>query len=127
MLALKQACITVGYILPTAVAVMVGSPHTPPEQTPPEQAPPWPDPSQRPAWVWTWTRSPSTSPLAVGLDQIPLNFPLGCGPGDPPSQIPLNFPLGCGPGNLQGMLGYHPPTRDLLQGMLGYHLQCMLE
>ena len=31
-------------------------------------------------------------PLAVDLDQIPLNFPLGCGPG-----------------NLQGMLGYHPP------------------
>ena len=24
---------------------------------------------------------------------------------------PLNFPLGCGPGNLQGMLGYHPPQR----------------
>ena len=39
------------------------------------------------------------------------------------SQIPLNFPLGCGPGNLQGMLGYHHhnPPRDLLQGMLGYH------
>ena len=49
---------------------------------PPEQAPPPP------------ARSPSTSPLAVGLDQIPLNFPLGCGPG-----------------NLQGMLGYHPPRR----------------
>ena len=26
--------------------------------------------------------SPSTSPLGVGLDHIPLNFPLGCGPGD---------------------------------------------
>ena len=70
--------------------------------------------------VWAWTRSPSTSPLGVGLDQIPLNFPLGCGPGpDPPQlppwvwawtrppstsplgvgldQIPLNFPLGCEP------------------------------
>ena len=74
----------------------------------------------------------------VLLSQMPLNFPLGCGPGpDPPQlppwlwawtrspsisplavgldQIPLNFPLGCGPGNLQGMLGYHtPPPRDLL-------------
>ena len=27
---------------------------------------------------------PSTSPLGVGLDQIPLNFPLACWPGDPP-------------------------------------------
>ena len=36
-------------------------------------------------------RSPSSSPLGVGMDQMPLNFPLGCGPG-----------------NLQGMLGYHP-------------------
>ena len=53
-------------------------------------------------------RSPSTSPLGVSLDQISLNFPIGCGPGpDPPQlppwvvgldQIPLNFPLGCGPG-----------------------------
>ena len=51
---------------------------TPGRGTPQEQAP--------------LARSPSTSPLAVGLDQIPLNFPLGCGPG-----------------NLQGMLEYHPP------------------
>ena len=29
-----------------------------------------------------------------GLDLIPLNFPLGCGPGSDPPQ----FPLGCGPG-----------------------------
>ena len=33
-------------------------------------------------------RSPSTSPLGVGLDQIPLNFPLGYGPGPDPSQLP---------------------------------------
>ena len=62
-----------------------------------------------------------TGGRGVCLDQIPLNFPLGCGPGpDPPQlppwvwawtrspstsplgvgldQIPLNFPLGCGPG-----------------------------
>ena len=78
---------------------------------PPEQAPPL-------------ARSPSTSPLGVGLDQIPLNFPLavgldqiplnsplGVGLETPPlGQIPLNFPLECGPGNLQGMLGYHTPS-----------------
>ena len=63
--------------------------------------------------------SPSISPLDVGLDLIPLNFPLGCGPGSDPPQfppwvwawiwspsispldvgldlIPLNFPLGVG-------------------------------
>ena len=66
--------------------------------------------------------SPSTSPLGVGLEQIPINFPLGCGPGPDPPELspwlwawrPLNFSLGCGPGNLQGMLGYkpsHPPPR----------------
>ena len=36
-------------------------------------------------------------PLAVGLDQIPLNFLLECEPGDPLPDS-LNFPLGCGPG-----------------------------
>ena len=100
---LKQEWITVGCIPPTAVAVM-----------------------------GDWTRSPSTSPLSVVLDQTPLNFPHGCGPGlDPPQlppwvwawtrspstspldvgldQIPLNFSLGCGPGNPQGMLGTDPP------------------
>ena len=49
---------------------------------------PWPDPPQLPPWVWAWTRSPSTPPLGVGLDQIPLNFPLGCGPGPDPPQLP---------------------------------------
>ena len=49
----------------------------------PEQAPPRPDSPQLPPWVWAWTRSPLTSPLGVGLDQIPLSFILGCGPGDP--------------------------------------------
>ena len=48
-----------------------GSPHLNQSRHPPEQAP--------------QPRSPSTSPLAVGLDHIPLNFPLGCGPGDPPT------------------------------------------
>ena len=62
--------------------------------------------SCRGAWIW----SPSIFPLGVGLDLIPLNFPLGCGPGSAwtwsPSisplgvgqdLIPLNFPIGCGP------------------------------
>ena len=69
----------------------------------------------------------------MGLDQIPLNFSLGCGPGPGPpqlapwlwawtrspstcplvvglDQIPLNFPLGCGPG--PGT----PPGSDTLLG-----------
>ena len=67
--------------------------------------------------VWSW--SPWISPLGMGLNLIPLNLPLGCGPGSDPPQflpwvwawiwsplisplgvgldlIPLNFPLGCG-------------------------------
>ena len=28
--------------------------------------------------------------------QIPLNFPLGCGPGDPPARSPLTSPFGVG-------------------------------
>ena len=48
--------------------------HPPRPGTPLEQAP--------------HTRSPSTSPLAVGLDQIPLNFPLSCGPWPDPPQFP---------------------------------------
>ena len=69
------------------------SEQAPPEQVPPleqtplgagnspEQAPPWldppqlplgcgpgPDPPQLPCWLWAWTRSPSTSPLGVGLE-----------------------------------------------------------
>ena len=93
----EQECIPVECVPPTAVAV-TGGLHTPPEQGPPKSR-----------------HSPEQTPPS----QIPLNFPLGCGPGtDPPStsllgvgldQIPLNFPLGCGPGNLQGMLGYHHP------------------
>ena len=52
-----------------------------------------PDPPQLPPWLWVWTRSHSNSPLTVGLDQIPLNFLLGCGPGDPPRPgIPLPGP-----------------------------------
>ena len=121
----KQECIPIGCVPPAAVAV-TGGLHTPPPRadtppagTPLEQAPTPPEQAPPPLLARSPSTSslgvgldqiPSTSPLAVGLDQIPLNFPLGCGPGDPPpSQIPLNFLLGCGPGNLQGMLGYHPP------------------
>ena len=48
--------------------------------------------------------------------QIPLNFPLGCGPGDlpPPGQIPLNFPLGCG---LETPLARSPSTSTLGVGL----------
>ena len=60
----------------------------------PLQCGPGSDPPQFPPWVCTWIRSPSISPLGVGLDLIPLNFPLGVGL----DLIPLNFPLGCGPG-----------------------------
>ena len=75
-------------------------------------------------------REVSTSP-----GQIPLNFPLGCGPGPDPPQLspwvwawtrspstspfgvgqetpqsdPPKVPLGSGPGNLQSMLGYPLP------------------
>ena len=83
-------------------------PGTPRSRPPGTRHPLWADsPRSRPPQVWAWrpplARSPSTSPLCVGLEtplgQIPLNFPLGCGSGDLPGQIPLNFPLGCGPGD----------------------------
>ena len=87
----KLECIPVGCVPPAAV-VLVGG-------------------------VWSW--SPWISPLGVGLDLIPLNFPLGWGPGSDPPEfppwvwariwspsisplgvgldlIPLNFPLGVG-------------------------------
>ena len=57
----EQECIPVGCVPPTAVAA---------------------------TGVWARTRSHSTSPSGVGLDQIPLNFPLGCGPGSDPPQLP---------------------------------------
>ena len=59
--------------------------------TPPGAETPLPDQGSPP------DRSPSTSPLAVGLDHMipPLTSPLAVGL----DQIPLNFPLGCGRGN----------------------------
>ena len=51
---IQQECIPVGCVPPAAVA-MGGA----------------------------WTRSSSTSPLGVGLDLIPLKFPLVCLTGDP--------------------------------------------
>ena len=81
-----------------------------------------------------WTRFPSTSPLGVGLDQIPLNFPLGCGPGDPPgpgtpheSRLPGSRPpMRADPPGADPPGSRHPPNGDLLQGMLGYHLKYIL-
>ena len=60
-------------------------------------------------WVWAWRPprcgpgDPSTWVWGVGLETLlgvglettqarPLNFPLGCGPGDPPSQTPQLLP-----------------------------------
>ena len=57
----QQGCIPVGCVPPAAVAGTAGG---------------------------DLTRSPSTSPLALGLDQIPLNFPLGCGPRPDPPELP---------------------------------------
>ena len=73
MLQLKQECIPVGCVPPAAVAVGGGAGQFP---------------LNFPPWVWAWTRSLLTSPLGVGLDQIPLNFPLGCGSGPDPPQLP---------------------------------------
>ena len=55
-----QECIPVGCVPPAAVVIVGG--------------------------VWAWF--PWISPLGVGLDLIPLNFPLGCGPGPDPPQFP---------------------------------------
>ena len=91
----EQKCIPVGCVPPAAVVIAGGG-------------------------VWSW--STWISPLDVGLDLIPLNFPLGCGsesdsPEFPPwvwawiwshsisplgvglDLIPLNFSLGYGPGS----------------------------
>ena len=79
-----------------------GSTPPPPEQTHLDQAPPQEQipPPGCGLGDPPLDRSPSTSPLGVGLET-------------PPGQIPLNFPPpGCGPGNLQGMLGYHPPCEQ---------------
>ena len=58
----------------------------PPEQPRPGGAgTPWPDPPQLSPWLLAWTRSPSTSPLAVCLETPP-----------PHGQIPQTSPLGVG-------------------------------
>ena len=93
---MKQECIPVGCVPPTAVAVGRGV-----------------------CLSACW----DTHTHTLGVDLAP---PFGCGPGDPlgvgletpwvwaqrlPGQTPP-LPPGCGPGNLQGMLGYHPPSVD---------------
>ena len=89
---------------------------TPPKQASPKHIPlnfplgcgPGPDPPQLPPWLWAWTRSPSTCPMAVGLDQIPFNFPLGCWPGDPPPpKRPAARHAGIPPAMYAGIA--HPP------------------
>ena len=71
----------------------VSTMHPPPDQAPPGPGtPPGPGipldqiPPRLPPWLLAWTRPPSISPFSVGLDQIPLHFPLGCGPGHPPPE-----------------------------------------
>ena len=98
----QQECIPVGRVPAAAIAVR-GVLHHPPARSP----------STSPLGVGL-DQIPSTSPLGVGLDQIPHQLPpcVWAWRAPPPSQIPLNFPLGSGPGNLQGMLPqsrYPPP------------------
>ena len=91
----QQECIPAGCVPPTAVAIRGGALHQ--EQAPlplrpgtPPPKPGTPEFTRHPLGTRhpPWTRSPSTFPLAVGLDLIPLNFPLGCGPGADPPQFP---------------------------------------
>ena len=78
---IKQECIPVGCVPPTAVVV---------------------------GGVW----SPSISPLGVGLDLIPINFRLGCGPGaPPPDQTPHWEQAPPGAGNPPG--SRHPPVNRM--------------
>ena len=69
-------------------------------------------------------RTTRSSSHGGGLVLIPLNFPLGCGPGSDPLQFPLgcgsgsdplNFPLGCGPGPVPPQF---PPWVWAWQGVL---------
>ena len=82
---MKQECIPVGCISPTAVAFMGGL-HTSPRAGTPQSSHP--------------NQIPLNFPLGCGPGPDPPQLPLGCGPGDPPpppsGQIPLNFPLGVG-------------------------------
>ena len=66
-------------------------------------------------------------PGGVGLDLIPLNFPLGCGPGPDPPQFPpwvWAWIGACWDTSCNAC--WDTPPGDLLQGMIGYLLQCML-
>ena len=81
-----QECIPVGCVPPVEVAVMGGVSTHPPL----DKAISW---EQIPLWS---RHPPEQAPPGAGTppDQIPFNFPLGCGP----EPDPLNFLLGCGPG-----------------------------
>ena len=93
---MKQECIPVGCV-PIAAVAVTGGLHTPQSRHPPSRHPPRAGSPPPPGAGTLPARSPSTSPLGVGLDQIPLNFPPGCGPEPDPLQ--------------QGMLGYPQPPK----------------
>ena len=62
-------------------------------------------------WAWIW--SSSISSLGVCLDLIPLNFPLGCGPGsDPPLFLPWVWAWKGSPWQ-GGLLGRGSPWRGV--------------
>ena len=112
----KQECFPVGCV-PIAAVAIVGSAsvhtgiHTPrcgPADNPLlgvglEINPSGCGPGDQPLWVWAWRLSKSGpgNPPGMGME-TPLS---GVGL-ETPLARPLNFPLGCGPGNLQGI----PPS-----------------
>ena len=77
---------------PGADSPRAGTPRSrhPPEQAPPKSRHPWSTPPRAgtPQSRHPLARSPLTSSWGVGLDQIPLNFPLGCGPGPDLLKLP---------------------------------------
>ena len=115
----KQECIPVGCVPPTTVAVTGGGAPHPPEQAPPQIRHPLPE--QTPQSRHPPGQIPLNFPLGAGLDQIPYNLLLGCGPGPDPPQLPP-WVWAWKPARHAGI---PLPPQDLLQGMLGYHLQSM--
>ena len=81
-------------------------PGTPKSRNPPRDEAPHPGSGTPPGPG----RSPSTSPLGVGLDQIPLHFAFGCGPGDPPLRPAVRH-AGIPPAMLDGIAPPRPAAR----------------
>ena len=73
---------------------------------------PGPDPPQIPPWLWAWTRSPSTSPLVVGLE-TPLG-PDPPGPGTPP----------CWQNSWHALLKILPCPKLRLRAVMKYFIHC---